>query len=41
VNKRTSVAGKQTVTWNVTLRRGTYTYRSDTHATLRGKTKVS
>jgi plastocyanin len=41
VNKRTSVAGKQTVTWNVTLQRGTYTYRSDTHAALKGKTRVS
>jgi len=41
VNKRTSVRGKQTVTWAVTLRKGTYTFRSDAHAKLRGKTRVS
>ena len=41
VDKRTSVAGKQTAKWNVTLRKGTYTFRSDAHASLRGKTKVS
>jgi hypothetical protein len=41
VNKRTSVAGKQTATWKVTLRKGTYTFRSDAHGSLRGKTTVS
>jgi hypothetical protein len=41
VNKRTSVRAKQTLTWNVTLRHGTYTFRSDAHATLHGKTRVS
>jgi plastocyanin len=41
VNKKTSVHGKQTVTWTVTLRHGTYTFRSDAHAKLRGKTRVS
>lgn len=41
VNKRTSVAGKSTSTWSVTLRKGTYTFRSDAHASLHGKTKVS
>jgi plastocyanin len=41
VNKKTSVKGKQTVTWNVTLRAGTYVFRSDAHAKLRGTTRVS
>jgi hypothetical protein len=41
VNKKTSVGGKQTVTWTLTLRKGTYTFRSDAHAKLRGKTRVS
>jgi hypothetical protein len=41
VNKRTSVAGRQTATWNVVLRKGTYTFRSDAHPSLKGKTKVS
>jgi plastocyanin len=41
VNKRTAVKAKQTLTWTVTLRRGTYVFRSDAHAKLRGKTRVS
>ena len=41
VNKRTGVAFKGTAKWTVTLKRGTYTFRSDAHAKLRGKTKVS
>lgn len=40
VNKKTSVSAKQTVTWNVTLRRGSYTFRSDAHKALHGKTRV-
>jgi hypothetical protein len=33
VNKKTGVAFKGTVKWTVTLQSGTYTYRSDAHAT--------
>jgi plastocyanin len=32
VNKRTSVAGKGTVTWTVALKRGKYTFQCDPHA---------
>ena len=32
VNKRTSVAGKGTVTWKVALKRGKYTFQCDPHA---------
>ena len=41
VNKRTAVKGKQRVTWTVTLRHGTYKFRSDAHAKLRGTMRVS
>jgi plastocyanin len=34
VNKKTSVAGKGTKTWNVTLTKGKYTYVCDPHAKL-------
>lgn len=40
VNKKTAVPFKGTVTWNVTLKKGMYTFRSDASAKLRGKTKV-
>jgi plastocyanin len=33
VNKATSVAGTGTATWTVTLKKGTYTYVCDPHAT--------
>jgi len=36
VNKRTKVAAKTTASWTVYLGPGTYTYRSDRRATLRG-----
>jgi plastocyanin len=32
VNKRTSVAGRATTTWTVTLTRGTYRFMCDPHA---------
>ncbi len=41
LNKKTAVKFKGTVTWTVTLKSGTYTYRSDGHARLHGKTSVS
>jgi plastocyanin len=41
VNKKTGIAFKGTVTWSVTLKVGTYTFRSDAHAKLRGTLKVS
>lgn len=41
LNKKTGVKFEGTAVWTVTLRKGTYTFRSDAHATLRGKTKVS
>lgn len=36
VNKRTGVAFRGRVTWNVSLQPGSYTYRSDKHKRLRG-----
>lgn len=41
VNRKTGVAFKGTVTWTVTLKAGTYSFRSDAHATLHGTLKVS
>jgi hypothetical protein len=41
VNRKTGVKARMTVTWTVTLRAGTYTFRSDAHAKLKGTTKVS
>jgi plastocyanin len=32
VNKKTSVGGTGTTTWNVTLKKGTYKYQCDPHA---------
>jgi plastocyanin len=40
VNKKTRVAFKGTVKWTVTLKAGTYTYRSDAHKGLKGTLKV-
>ena len=40
VNKKTGVAFKGTVKWTVTLKAGTYTYRSDAHKGLKGTLKV-
>jgi hypothetical protein len=40
VNKRTSVKGTGRATWTVTLRKGTYRYRSSVRTTLRGSFKV-
>ena len=34
VNKATSVGGKGTTTWTVTLKKGTYTYVCDPHASF-------
>jgi hypothetical protein len=36
VNRRTRVPAKVTTSWTVYLRPGTYTYRSDKRATMRG-----
>jgi hypothetical protein len=36
VNRKTSVAKKLTATWKVTLKAGTYKYRSDAHPKLKG-----
>jgi hypothetical protein len=41
INKRTGVAFKGVSKWSVTLRPGTYTFRSDAHASLRGKFRVA
>ena len=41
VNKKTAVAFKGTVTWTVMLKKGSYAFRSDANAKLRGKTSVS
>ena len=41
-NKATSVSGKGTFTWKVTLKKGTYTYVCDPHSTsMKGTFKVS
>ena len=36
VNRKTGVAFRGQLTWNLTLQPGTYTYRSDKHKSLRG-----
>jgi plastocyanin len=41
VNKKTGVKFKGTVTWTVFLKAGTYIFRSDAHAKLRGTLVVS
>ncbi len=40
VNRTTSKAGRTTVVWRLTLRRGLYTYRSDATPPLRGSFRV-
>jgi plastocyanin len=40
VNKKTGVAFTGTVKWTVTLKAGTYTFRSDAHKALKGTLKV-
>jgi hypothetical protein len=41
VNTKTGVAFVGSVRWSVTLRRGTYTFRSDVHETMHGLLRVS
>jgi len=42
VNKKTSVAGVNTTTWTVTLKKGTYRFICDPHATvMKGVLKVT
>jgi plastocyanin len=41
VNRKTGVAFRGRVTWNVTLEAGRYTYRSDAHRSLRGALTVT
>jgi opacity protein-like surface antigen len=41
VNRTTSRAGKTTVTWRLTLKRGLYVYRSDATPRLRGSFRVT
>ena len=41
LNRRTGVAFRGTSTWTVTLRRGTYRFRSDATAGLRGTLRVT
>jgi plastocyanin len=41
VNKKTGVAFKGRVTWKVTLKAGSYTFRSDAHRALKGTLRVS
>jgi len=42
LNKKTSVSGKQTVTWTVTLKKGTYKFVCDPHAAImKGSFKVT
>jgi hypothetical protein len=41
LNRKTTVRGTTKPTWTVTLRRGTYNYRSDANRRLRGSFRVS
>jgi Copper binding proteins, plastocyanin/azurin family len=41
LNRKTTVAGRSSPTWTVTLRRGTYRYRSDPSRRLRGSFRVT
>jgi plastocyanin len=41
VNKKTGVKFTGTVTWTLTLKAGTYTFRSDAHKALKGTLKVT
>jgi plastocyanin len=42
VNKTTSISGTGTSTWSVTLRKGTYKYQCDVHASsMHGTLKVT
>jgi hypothetical protein len=41
VNKKTGVAWTGKVTWTVMLKKGTYSFRSDAHASLHGTLKAS
>lgn len=41
VNKKTGVAFRGRVRWSVTLKPGTYSYRSDKHKSLRGSLTVT
>ena len=41
LNRKTTVAGRSSPTWTVTLRRGTYRYRSDPSRRLRGTFRVT
>jgi hypothetical protein len=41
VNKKTGVAFMGKVSWSLSLKKGSYTYRSDAHTRLHGTLKVS
>ena len=42
VNKKTSVSGRTETVWTVTLRKGTYTFKCDPHASMmRGSFRVT
>src|SRR5262245_9480850 len=42
INKKTSIAGVMTVTWTVVLKKGTYRFLCDPHATtMKGVLKVT
>ena len=41
VNKATSVPGRAETIWTVTLKKGTYTFLCDPHASMRGTFKVT
>lgn len=41
LNRKTTVAGRSSPTWTVTLRRGTYRFRSDPSRRLRGTFRVT
>jgi hypothetical protein len=41
VNRKTGIAQKQTLHWKFVLRAGTYRYRSDAHAKLKGSFVVT
>ena len=41
VNKKTGVSFMGKVSWSLSLKKGSYTYRSDAHTGLHGTLKVS
>jgi plastocyanin len=41
VNRRTTIGGRPTVTWVLTLQKGTYRFVCDAHSGMRGSFRVT